>query len=108
MQYISAGLVILSLVAGIGLGFVVPLRCGPHAGAFIGGMLAGSSITLLGAVMVGYLAAGQGEEWLGTAFGVPIGLFIGCFATVVTLNYFFGSVVLGIVALLRRKKMGRT
>jgi hypothetical protein len=105
MQYISAGLVILSLIAAFGLGFLIPLRYGPHVAGYIGGMLAGSSITLLAGVMVGYLVAGQGEDWLGTAFGVPIGLFIGCFSAVVLLNYFFGSLGLGIVTLLTRKWM---
>ena len=105
MQYISASLVILTLIVAFGLGFLIPLRYGPHVAGYIGGMLAGSSITLLAGLMVGYMTAGQGEEWLGTDFGVPIGLFIGCFSVAVLLNYFFGSLGLGIVTLLTRKRM---
>ena len=109
MPYTRVGLVILSLVVAIGLGYLVPLRYGFNGlhFSFLGGMLAGSPVVVLGGMMAGGVIGGLGEEWLGTTFGVPIGLFIGCFAGVAGLNYLCGGLVMGIVVLIRRMRVGR-
>lgn len=104
MQYVSVGFVILCLLAAFLLGFLIPLRFGSDRGGFAGGMLFGSPVTLLGGVMLGYLAAGLGEELVGMEFGVPIGLFIGCFSGLLVLNYFSGGVGMALIALARVRR----
>ncbi len=104
MQYISVSFVILSLLAAFAFGFLIPIRTASHVEGFGAGMVVGSVFTLFGSLMCGYLIASLGEEWLGTMFGVPIGLFLGCLAGAVLLNYLFGGIGFGIVTVLRGRQ----
>ena len=100
MRYIPVGLLMLSVISGFTLGFLIPLRWHSRYAGFKGGLAVGIIITFLGGFMFGNMVGGWGEELLGQ-IGVPIGLLVGCFIGALVLNYVWGSIGLGVVALFR-------
>jgi hypothetical protein len=77
-------------VAGIVIGFYVPLRLFGSRPGFTGGVVICSIFTLLGSAGGALLFGGWGEEYLGITWGVPIGIGVGSLIVSTLLNLLAG------------------
>lgn len=99
------GLFLLAATIGPGLGYLLPLFYGFQKKGFVGGMILGLPFSGIGTVLVGTLFAGELEESL-EHFGVPLGLFLGCFLGALGSNFFLGGIGYGIARCLSAIKSG--
>ena len=87
---------VVGLVGGAFLSILVFRRTKlPIIGPAIAMAIFGN-FTFLGTIMIATLTGALGEEVLGTAWGPPIGVFVGCLLGSFMLNSVFGS--LGLLA----------
>jgi hypothetical protein len=92
MRVIDAALVLTLSIAAIPIGLYLAYRLGGCRPGFLRGVLFCSLPMLLCSVIGEFLIGGWGEDYLGTRWGVPIGIAIGGLCASFMLSFGAGSI----------------
>jgi hypothetical protein len=92
LRILDAILVPSLLVTAIALGFYLPFRLLGGRPGFVHGVGFCSVFTLLCSAILAYLFGGWGEHYLGTRWGVPIGVLVGGLSASILLNSVAGII----------------
>jgi hypothetical protein len=90
LRYLAASVVVGGCVAGLALGYYLPLRRFGEISGFSTGILCGAFVTVIGAMLTASLFGGKLEILIGTTFGVPLGAAIGSFVGSIVMNCVVG------------------
>src|SRR5262245_61619580 len=91
LQFLDEASVPALVIAGIVIGFYLPVRFFNRPG-FAYGVVICSILTVLFSVMAAYLLASWGEWLLGSKWGVPIGATIGSLFIAIAVNCLAGLI----------------